>query len=369
MKFGQLLFLFLAFDTNYYNTNRSYWEPLNLIFCKNYCIIYLRTISAHNKVSKKLLIYRTNDEVAHMFLGLSWYFILMDFYLYSFFGWIYESSFCSIKAHKLTNRGFLIGPLLPLYGFGGTIVYVFLRPLAPHPSLLYLGGMLLATAIEYFTSWGMEKLFHAQWWDYSNDPYNYEGRIALVPSMFWGFLSLLAFDFLQPALSSIIHSFPRQTGLILLTVVTVIVAADLIYTLITTINFRNQLEALYRIRNELVAQLEEERFSSLRQIIFSRIHTQNERAEGFLKRLEELKETCSGEDSKLAEIEQRFREYKERHASFQKKNPFFGNKRIMQAFPTLKFIPESVRKTGRRPVKILLKDFLLQITEKEHSEK
>ena len=187
--------------------------------------------------------------------------------------------------------------------------------------------------------------------------------------MFWGFLSLLAFDFLQPALNSIIYSIPRQTGLILLTVVTVVVAADLIYTVITTINFRNQLETLYHIRDELIAQLEEERFSSLRQIIFSKIHTQNERAEGFLKRLEELKETYSGEDSKLAEIEQRFREYKERHTSFQKKNPFFGNKRIMQAFPTLKFIPESVRKTGRKPVKILLKDFLLQITEKEHSEK
>ena len=96
-----------------------------------------------------------------MFLGLSWYFILMDFYLYSFFGWIYECSFCSLKEHKVINRGFLVGPLLPLYGFGGTIVYVFLRPLEPHPSLLYLGGMLLATAIEYFTSWGMEKLFHA----------------------------------------------------------------------------------------------------------------------------------------------------------------------------------------------------------------
>lgn len=106
-----------------------------------------------------------------MFLGLSWYFILMDFYLYSFFGWIYECSFCSLKEHKVINRGFLVGPLLPLYGFGGTIVYVFLRPLEPHPSLLYLGGMLLATAIEYFTSWGMEKLFHAQWWDYSRDPY------------------------------------------------------------------------------------------------------------------------------------------------------------------------------------------------------
>lgn len=75
-----------------------------------------------------------------MFLGLSWYFILMDFYLYSFFGWIYECSFCSLKEHKVIIRGFLVGPLLPLYGFGGTIVYVFLRPLEPHPSLLYLGG-------------------------------------------------------------------------------------------------------------------------------------------------------------------------------------------------------------------------------------
>ena len=58
-----------------------------------------------------------------MFLGLSWYFILMDFYLYSFFGWIYECSFCSLKEHKVINRGFLVGPLLPLYGFGGTIVH------------------------------------------------------------------------------------------------------------------------------------------------------------------------------------------------------------------------------------------------------
>jgi len=304
-----------------------------------------------------------------MFLGLSWYFILMDFYLYSFFGWIYECSFCSLKDHKVINRGFLVGPLLPLYGFGGTIVYVFLRPLEPHPSLLYLGGMLLATAIEYFTSWGMEKLFHAQWWDYSRDPYNFEGRIALVPSMFWGFLSLLAFDFLQPAVSSIINAIPYRTGVILLIVVTVIAACDLTYTVISTINFRSQLEALYHFRDELVAQLEEERFSPLRQTIFSKIHTQNERAENFLKRLEELRANHIGEDSKLADIEARFREYKERHAAFQKKNPFFGNKRIMQAFPTLKFIPQSVHKTGHKRIAIRLKDFLLQTSENEHSEK
>lgn len=215
----------------------------------------------------------------------------------------------------------------------------------------------------------MEKLFHAQWWDYSRDPYNFEGRIALVPSMFWGFLSLLAFDFLQPAVSSIINAIPYRTGVILLIVVTVIAACDLTYTVISTINFRSQLEALYHFRDELVAQLEEERFSPLRQTIFSKIHTQNERAENFLKRLEELKANHIGEDSKLADIEARFREYKERHAAFQKKNSFFGNKRIMQAFPTLKFIHSPVHKTGHKRIADPPECFLLQTSENEHSEK
>ena len=116
-----------------------------------------------------------------MILGLSIYFILMDFYVFSILGWVYESTFVSIRTGKPVNRGFLVGPMLPLYGTGATLVYVLLRPVSSHPSLLYALGMLIATVIEYLTSYVLEKLFHAKWWDYSKAPYNLNGRIAIIP--------------------------------------------------------------------------------------------------------------------------------------------------------------------------------------------
>ena len=73
-------------------------------------------------------------------------------------------------------------------------------------------GMLIATVLEYITSWLLEVLFHAKWWDYSEAPYNLNGRIALIPSMFWGILSLVMFDVLQPAASFVIKQIPQRYG-------------------------------------------------------------------------------------------------------------------------------------------------------------
>ena len=131
-------------------------------------------------------------------LGLPLYFVAFDFIIFCVAGWIYESTFVSVRTKKVVNRGFLIGPYLPLYGFGAVIVYILLRPFAKIPSLLYIMGMLVATFLEYMTSWLLEVCFHTRWWDYTKDPYNLNGRIALIPSMFWGILSLIMFDFLQP---------------------------------------------------------------------------------------------------------------------------------------------------------------------------
>lgn len=303
-----------------------------------------------------------------MFLGLSFYFILMDLYIYSIFGWIYESIFVSIRNHKLVNRGFLVGPILPLYGFGGTLVYVFLRPLEKYPSLLFAGGMILATVIEFLTSWVMEKLFHAQWWDYSKEPYNFQGRIALIPSMFWGFLSLLAFDFLQPAVTSIINAIPYRTGVILLSAALLLTAVDLVYTVITTINFSKQLESLYRFRDELIQQLEEGQFTSLRDIITSKTQSLSERTEAFRKRLAELKPTDAENDSRLSSLETRFREYQEKHLTFQKKNRFFGNGRLLEAFPTMKFIPKNSKKRPKEYRTIRVREFLIQLSDKAKEE-
>ena len=87
---------------------------------------------------------------------------------YSFFGWVYESILCSITSGTLVNRGFLNGPLCPIYGFGAlTIILAFWQE--PDISVwnLFFSSMVLTCTLEYVTSWAMEKLFHARWWDYS----------------------------------------------------------------------------------------------------------------------------------------------------------------------------------------------------------
>lgn len=285
-----------------------------------------------------------------MILGLSIYFILLDFYIFAFVGWIYESTFVSIRDKKLVNRGFLVGPILPLYGFGAVLVYVLLRPFSHIASLLYVMGMIVATIIEYFTSVLLETLFHTKWWDYSKEPYNFQGRIALIPSMFWGILSLLMFDIFQPVATYIIHLIPQKLGNMLLIVLIVITCIDLVYTVITAINFSKQMESLYEFKKELEYLLEDIQFSSLRDIVLapvkektnrSVLNTFNEKKELFYNKLNSLRNESGTRDIKITVIEERFKSYWENRSRFLKKNPLLGNQRLIDAFPTMKFLPKN----------------------------
>lgn len=275
-----------------------------------------------------------------MIFGVSYYFILMNFFIFSICGWIYESTFVSIRTGKPVNRGFLVGPMLPLYGTGATLVYLILRPVSHIPSLLYAAGMLVATVLEYITSYLLEKIFHAKWWDYTKNPYNLNGRIALIPSLFWGFLSLLLFDTLEPLAMKFIDAIPYKTGVILLHVLIVVSCIDLVYTIITTINFRKQLENFYNFRNELEKQLEDIQFTSLRDIISSTSNSFSEKMEATIQKLSSLKENVA-EDPRITALEEKFKTYTEKYTIFTKKNKFFGNRRIMDAFPTMKFISKN----------------------------
>ena len=87
------------------------------------------------------------------------------FVIYSLIGWVYESILCSVAGKKLVNRGFLNGPVCPIYGTGAVVVVFALSSLADKPVLLFLTSAILTTTLEYLTSWLMEKLFHARWWD------------------------------------------------------------------------------------------------------------------------------------------------------------------------------------------------------------
>ena len=101
------------------------------------------------------------------------YFIFYCFIILSFFGWIWETTKKSMETRTFVNRGFLTGPILPIYGFGGTIVYLLLFPIKSQLILVFLFGAIIATVLEYITAVVMETVFHAKWWDYSEYRFNF----------------------------------------------------------------------------------------------------------------------------------------------------------------------------------------------------
>ena len=117
---------------------------------------------------------------------------LLLFYIFSFFGWIFESSYVSIVNRKLVNRGFLLGPWIPIYGFGGVLMLFVALPFYFDPVLVFLVGMVAASILEYFTGMLMERLFSVKYWDYTGKPFaSKNGYISLPSSLCWGVFTLI----------------------------------------------------------------------------------------------------------------------------------------------------------------------------------
>ena len=117
----------------------------------------------------------------------TWFLWLM---IYSIIGWVYESTICSIGHRKLINRGFLNGPYCPIYGTGAVLVLLVLGRIQ-NPVLLFFAGAVVTCSLEYLTSWLMEKLFHARWWDYSKRKFNIDGRVCLIGAVVFGAFSVV----------------------------------------------------------------------------------------------------------------------------------------------------------------------------------
>lgn len=115
---------------------------------------------------------------------------IIYFFFYSAVGWLGESIYCSVGARRPVNRGFLTGPMCPIYGTGTLVLSVCLYPFREHLVFVFFAGVVLCDIVEYITSYLMEKLFHARWWDYSNEFMNLHGRICLKHSIYWGAASV-----------------------------------------------------------------------------------------------------------------------------------------------------------------------------------
>lgn len=159
--------------------------------------------------------------------------LIMVFFVCSLGGWIYEVILSYFKFHKFINRGFLVGPLCPIYGFGsvlGLLIFCNSKTFESHlPANLILKAIaifffasIISTILEYFSSWLMEKLFNNRWWDYSNVKFNINGRVCLLGSIGFGFGVLLVIYVVMPLLGRAFTHIPpnilRTVDIILITI-------------------------------------------------------------------------------------------------------------------------------------------------------
>lgn len=158
------------------------------------------------------------------------YELIWFFFLYSFAGWLLEVIYAAIQKKKFANRGFLNGPLCPVYGCGMVFLLVFLEGLVDHLFFLFLGSLVVTTLLEFFTGLLMEKLFGRKWWDYSGYKHNIGGYVCLRFSFFWAAGAVVLLRWIQPFVTEIINLIPRMAGQIILVVGIAVFICDMLVT-------------------------------------------------------------------------------------------------------------------------------------------
>lgn len=150
--------------------------------------------------------------------------------IYSFAGWAYETALCSFLEKKPVNRGFLNGPVCPIYGFGALAVIAAFGARVQSTTALFLASAMLACILEYLTSWAMEKLFFARWWDYSHRPFNLNGRVCLEGFVVFGAFSVLLVRVIHPFVRAQVLRIPTAALLTVSGGMFAIFAADVFVT-------------------------------------------------------------------------------------------------------------------------------------------
>lgn len=277
------------------------------------------------------------------------YHALWVFFIYAFLGWCTEVSYAATKTGKFVSRGFLNGPWCPIYGFGVVIVLAFLEPLKDNLFLLFLGSVVLTSALEWLTGFLLEKLFAQRWWDYSDEPFNLSGYICLRFSLAWGFACLFVVKLLHPTVLLFIRLIPHLVGLVLLGVLMVVMAIDLAATVsaIAKLNRRLALidELAGRIReasNDFGEDLAErvldaaEKGADWREDLEEISDRLAQRREELSDDLDELKDDFQARlDARKAQNRQQLQEWKDSVQALMDKESF-GQKRLLKAFPSLR---------------------------------
>lgn len=184
---------------------------------------------------------------------MSIYYSILYFFVYGFLGWCTEVIFAAFKQHRFVNRGFLNGPICPIYGVGVTLVIACLEAFQSNLLLLYISSVILVTVLEGVTGWAMDNLFHNKWWDYSKLPFNIGGYVCLLFSLIWGVACVFIVYFVHPLIHQVLSLIPHTAGIALIAILGIALLSDMIVTTSAIVKFNQYLELLKHITDELHA--------------------------------------------------------------------------------------------------------------------
>ena len=185
--------------------------------------------------------------------GFSLYHILAYFLIYSCIGWCLEVIYAAATTGQLVNRGFLNGPVCPIYGFGMIIVLFALTPLQHSILLLYIGGVILPSALELAGGWALYKIYHTRWWDYSDFPFNIGGYICLEFCLLWGVGTLVVMRIVHPVVADLVDLIPPFVGVILMCFLYAVYAADVVATAIAASALADTLDTMEQLGDSIHA--------------------------------------------------------------------------------------------------------------------
>lgn len=201
---------------------------------------------------------------AEIIYGAMWIFLI-----YGFLGWCAEVVFAAVCLGKFVNRGFLCGPICPIYGFGVLIVGTLLTPVADNALLLFVCSVLLTSALEFITGWVLERMFNEKWWDYSDDKFNLKGYICLKFSLMWGVACVIVMKTIYPMTLTLIHHFPLALGITLMCICLVLLVSDLTITLVASIGFAGRMKRLAEVEaalKKISGEIGEELFGGVKAV-------------------------------------------------------------------------------------------------------
>ena len=231
---------------------------------------------------------------------------IMLFFIYSMLGWLMEEINQFIKTKKIVNRGFLIGPYCPIYGTGVILVTLLLRKYTDDKVITFIMSMLICGILEYFTSYFMEKIFHARWWDYSNRKMNINGRICLETLIPFGVLSFIVIYYLNPFFLNLLDKLPVVIETVLTIVLSVIFVTDSAISFKIIINLKKI--SKLGIISQNIKDDTEEISKKVRRIIQDRLKLHRRVIKAFpnIESTIKIKEWLNEKQERIKEIRQKY---------------------------------------------------------------